>query len=130
MDKLNAEGFTTFGTDIIAPWEQNFFNMPPLSFDAIVTNPPYSIKDKYLARCYELGKPFALLLPVTAFSSGKRQALFNKHGIQTLFMPKRVNFKTPIKQEYLPAWFMTAWFCWGFDLPSQLVFSGHDEEEL
>src|ERR1035437_4374669 len=39
----------------------------PYEFDCIITNPPYSIKDQFLARCYELGKPFALLMPLTAF---------------------------------------------------------------
>lgn len=35
-------------------------------FDLIVTNPPYSLKDEFLARAYFIGKPFAMLLPVDA----------------------------------------------------------------
>jgi 16S rRNA A1518/A1519 N6-dimethyltransferase RsmA/KsgA/DIM1 with predicted DNA glycosylase/AP lyase activity len=33
-------------------------------FDVIFTNPPYHLKSEFLAKCYELGKPFALLLPL------------------------------------------------------------------
>ena len=35
-------------------------------YDGVITNPPYSLKDKFIEHCYELDKPFALLLPVTA----------------------------------------------------------------
>jgi len=40
------------------------------NWDCIVTNPPYSLKEKFLRKCYELGKPFALLLPLTAENMG------------------------------------------------------------
>lgn len=35
-------------------------------FDAIITNPPYSLKNEFLKKCYEYNKPFMLLLPITA----------------------------------------------------------------
>ena len=34
----------------------------PVGVDVIITNPPYSKKDKFIKRCYQLKKPFALLL--------------------------------------------------------------------
>ena len=127
VNRLNDEGFDTFGTDIIAPWHQDFFDPPPLPFDAIVTNPPFSCKGEFMQHCYDLGKPFALLLPLTTFDSAKRQKLFMRYGIEVIFMPKRISFKTP-SGKGSGSWFMTAWFCWGFDLPEQLVFTGHDEK--
>lgn len=36
------------------------------NFDAIITNPPYSLKNEFLKKCYEYNKPFMLLLPLTA----------------------------------------------------------------
>jgi len=41
---------------------EDFLNTEMLDFDCIVTNPPFSLKDEFLKRCYELGKPFALLM--------------------------------------------------------------------
>ena len=61
----------------------------PALFDVIVTNPAFSLKDEFLARCYELKKPFALLLPLTVFNSVKRQRLFHENGVEILFMPRR-----------------------------------------
>ena len=40
---------------------QDFFNYQPDDFDLIISNPPFSVKDQVLERCYTLGKPFALL---------------------------------------------------------------------
>jgi len=33
--------------------------------DIIITNPPYSLKEEFFKRAYELGKPFAFLMPLT-----------------------------------------------------------------
>jgi len=59
-------------------------------FDIIVTNPPYSLKDKFLERCYELGKPFALLMPLTALEGKARGELYRKYGIQLIIPNKRI----------------------------------------
>jgi hypothetical protein len=92
--KLEKEGFNVMGTDILqgfdfiegSTWEK---------FDCIVTNPPYSLKEKFLERCYEIGKPFALLMPLTALESEKRQKLYRKYGLQLIIPNKRFNFETP-----------------------------------
>jgi len=89
--------------------------------DCIITNPPYSIKDKFLARCYELNKPFALLMPLTALEGKKRGELYKKYGIQLIIPNKRINFVTP-SGKGSGAWFQTAWFCYKFNLPKQLNF--------
>lgn len=89
--------------------------------DCIITNPPYSIKDKFIARCYEINKPFALLLPLTALEGKRRGKLFREHGIQLIIPNKRVNFRTP-SGKGSGAWFQVAWFCWKLNLPNQLNF--------
>ena len=45
---------------------------PPFEFDMIITNPPFSLKNEFLKKCYDYGKPFALLLPITALESTYR----------------------------------------------------------
>lgn len=97
---------------------------PDFEFDCIVTNPPFSKKDQFLARCYQYGKPFALLMPITALASQGRTDLYARYGIQLLIPDRRVNY---LPFEYdggeikAHSWFGTAWFTWRL-LPEALVF--------
>jgi hypothetical protein len=95
------------GTDFLNT-EKNCFN-----FDMIVSNPPYSIKDACIAKCYEHGKPFALLMPLAALEGRKRQKLYMLHGLSLLLLPRRVNFQTP-SGKGSGSHFATAWFTHGF----------------
>lgn len=72
---------------------QDFFKYEPENYDMIITNPPYSLKNKFLERAYNLKKPFMLLLPLTALEGIKRGKLFSKNGVQILIPNKRFNFK-------------------------------------
>ena len=102
---------------------KNFLQWRPARFDCVVTNPPYSLKQEFLERCYQLGKPFALLLPLTTFETRKRQALFVKHGLQVVFFDRRINFETPGPGKGEGgAWFATAWFTWGLQLGRDMTF--------
>ena len=120
VNKLKQEGFRVIATDILTGFDF-LTKEPDLDFDIIVTNPPYSKKYEFLKRAYELGKPFALLLPLTILETEKRQALFKKYGIEILLLKKRINFITP-SGSGSGSWFATAWFCWHL-LPQQINFS-------
>lgn len=117
---LELKGFKVIGTDIINGYD--FLKWKPEKFDCIVTNPPYSKKQQFLERCYELEKPFALLLPLTTFETQKRQRLLSKLGIEVIFLPKRINFETP-NGKGNGSWFATAWFTNGLNIGKQLIFS-------
>jgi hypothetical protein len=111
---------------------QNFFDYQPLTFDAIVTNPPYSIKFDWLERCYELGKPFALLVPVEMIGAAAAQRLMKRHGCEQLLLDKRVNFEMPIKgEDDSSAQFPTFWLCWKM-LPNPILYGKitrrHDQQ--
>jgi len=118
-DALNEFGFNVLATDIIQGID--FLRWKPKKFDCIITNPPYSIKEKFLERCYDLKKPFALLLPLTTFETKKRQSLFKKYGVQVIFFDKRINFVTP-SGNGSGAWFAVAWFTNGFNFEKDLNF--------
>ncbi len=119
VSTLRDMGYDAYGSD---KEELDFLTGTNTNeFDYIITNPPYSIKDQFLARCYELGKPFALLMPLTAFEGVKRQALYREHGIQVLFLPRRVNFVTP-SGKGKGSHFATAWYTWGFNLSQDIEF--------
>ncbi len=97
---------------------QDFLNYEPeFDFDIIITNPPYSLKTPFLKRAYQLNKPFALLLPLTALEGIERNKLYRKHGLELLIFDKRVDFK----KDSSGVWFATAWFCHNL-LPEKLVF--------
>lgn len=115
---LRQKGFEVIGTDI-NDGVDFLEKQPEQEWDCIITNPPYSLKQRFLERCYELGKPFALLLPLTTFETAKRQALFDKYGVQVIFFDKRINFITP-SGKGSGNWFASAWFTWGFNLPNDL----------
>ena len=76
-------------------------------FDVIITNPPYSLKNEFLKKCYEYNKPFALLLPLTALEGKERGKLYKKYGIEVIVLDKRINFMKEKKN----VWFNTSWFC-------------------
>jgi len=119
--ELKRRKFHVIGSDIKTG--QDFLTWSPMIYyDYIITNPPYSLKQKFLERCYELRKPFALLLPLTTFETRKRQMLFLKYGIQVIFFDKRINFETPSGRNS-GAWFATAWFTNGLNLPKDLLFT-------
>lgn len=99
---------------------ENFFETQPGKWDVIVTNPPYGIKPQWLRRCYELDKPFALLMPVEFLGTGEAAELFNKYGIEIMILTPRVDFKMP-NGWFSSAQFPVAWYCWNI-LPASLMF--------
>jgi len=111
---------TEYGFKVIE-LDSNFLTAEPDEYCQIVTNPPYSIKDKFLKHCYELELPFALLLPITCLEGGYRHNLYRKYGLQLLMPNRRINFQTPSGQGS-GSWFATAWFTYKLPLPKQLVF--------
>lgn len=98
--------------------EDNFllYNIP--KGDIIVTNPPYSIKTNFLEHAYELGIPFAFLLPITALEGFKRQEMYRRYGISLILFNKRIQFRS----DQSGAWFATAWFVHGLNLPHDINF--------
>jgi len=126
QNALMDRDFICFGSDINrCGHHHDFLTTTPLhaaKYDCIVTNPPYSLKNEFLKKCYDLRMPFALLLPLTTFETKKRQALFREHGVEVIFLPKRINFETP-SGKGSGSWFATAWFTWGLAIGEQLVFS-------
>jgi hypothetical protein len=122
VDGLECRGWRVIASDVLTG--QDFFEYAPAGWDCIVTNPPYSVKYKWLARCYELGKPFALLLPVETLGAATAQRLFNTYGIEVVLLDKRVNFYMPNKgMDGKGAQFPTAWFTWGLGIGERITFA-------
>jgi len=63
------------GNKVISTHLKNFDflnDKPNFYFDMIITNPPYSLKDDFLEKCYFYKKPFCLLLPITSLEGVRR----------------------------------------------------------
>lgn len=65
---------------------------PNFNFDVIITNPPYSLKNEFLKKCYEYNKSFLLLLPLTSLEGKERCKLYIENGIELIVLDKRINF--------------------------------------
>jgi len=124
---FEKKGFKVIGTDLLTG--HDFLKWQPKKYDCIITNPPYSLKQQFLERAYELGKPFAFLLPLTTFETQKRQALFKEYGLEVVFLDKRINFETP-SGKGSGAWFSTAWFSNWLDIGKQMVFTELPKPQL
>lgn len=99
--------------------KQDYFQWQPEKWDMIITNPPFSKKAAWLKRANELGRPWAILLPV--MSLGARNCQRELVGCSVLFLPRRIDFtgkRAP--------WFAVAWFIRGIDIgwPLQFVTDG------
>lgn len=118
---LGKEGFEVQPSHIEEGCDFLNFDLP-FAYDMIITNPPYSIKNKIIKRCYELGKPFALLLPLTGLEGEARCEMYDKEGIGVVILDKRVEF---LKGN---VWFNTSWFIHSKMTDGRLFFE-HIEKE-
>lgn len=101
----------------------NFFESDFDDYDMIISNPPFSLKDDILSRCFVLGKPFALLLPITALEGKKRSKLFSQHGISVIVLDKRIDFNGKKS-----CWFNTSYFLWHPFYQNRLFFEVVNED--
>ena len=95
---------------------RDFFVYEPEKWDLIVSNPPFSIKQKVVERCLSFGKPFALLLSNLWLNSSAPVRLFREKEMQMLLFDKRIQFT-----EKNAAYFGSSYFCHKV-LPKQIVF--------
>ena len=95
-------------------------------FDMIITNPPYSLKDEFIKKCYEYNKPFCLLLPITSLEGINRGKMFREKGLELLVLDRRCNFIYDNAKK--SNWFNTSWFCWNV-LPKQLIFEKLEKDD-
>jgi len=85
-------------------WNENnndFFaydkdDIKELKVDAIIDNPPFSIKDQVLAQSFALGLQFIYILPLDSLGGAYRNELYRKHNanMQALIPDTRIWYKT------------------------------------
>jgi len=55
----------------------------------IITNPPFSIKDRVIQRVYDYGVKSVLIMPIDAMGGVKRHLMYAQHGYPLIYMPTR-----------------------------------------
>ena len=76
VSAMQSAGYSVIATDL--SYGQDFLTEPLLECDWIITNPPFSVSDKFIERCAKHGKPFALLLKSQYWHARRRYDLFQK----------------------------------------------------
>ena len=72
---------------------QDFFDYEPQEhYDYIVSNPPFTLKLKVFERLYQLGKPFAMVCPLTMLNYQEVGEFFLNKELQLLIVDKKVSF--------------------------------------
>jgi len=107
------------GNKVISTSKENFnflTDKPDFEFDCIVTNPPYTLKDEFIEKCYRHSKRWAMLMPLTALEGKRRGKWYRDHSVELLVFDGRVEFTGGA------CWFNTSWFCFQV-LPEKLMFT-------
>lgn len=121
VTEFRKQGYRVIWSDIKRDRTEDFLTCRPRRAQVIITNPPYSLKDEFIGRCYEIGRPFALLLPTSDLGGIKRGTMYRMNGLQIIVPDARIEFETPSGKPSNP-WFHTSWFTYGLGLPKDMMF--------
>lgn len=110
---------------------QDFFSYDkaPGGVDCIVSNPPFSKRDKVFLRLYELGLPFAMIMNNNGlFDSKARYELFKKNNFELLIPKGRMRFFDETMEVKNSPNFQSIYVCNGI-LPQTIEFVDMDIEK-
>jgi hypothetical protein len=125
---LLNHGFDVYSSDLGYPQpEDNFLicDYPYPTYKkntAIITNPPYSLKQKFYQRCRYFNVPFALLIPAD-YSIWVINAI--QEGAEKIIPTRRIDFITPTGKSGLTgntSNYHSLWLTWGFGLGKSETF--------
>ena len=94
------------------------FNREHPNFEVLVSNIPFSMKEKCMKLAFELGKPFALLMPIDSLGSKWIKKYFN--DLQFIIPSGRYNFLKK-GEKTKGCWFDTMWVCGGLNLETNII---------
>lgn len=84
---------------------------PTFEFDAIIVNPPFEGKSRWLKKILEYNKSFAVLLPSTYLADRSINVLYGQKQIQMLIPDRRVSFGNSKGKQVT---FKSIYYCWNF----------------
>ncbi len=90
----------------------------PENFDILISNIPFSCKEKCVELGIKLNKPFILLMPIDSLGSKWIKKYFD--NLQFIIPSGRYNFlKKGLKTK--GCWFDTMWICYGLNLEEKII---------
>ena len=89
--------------------------------DIIVSNPPFSDKNKTMKRLKELDKPFIILLPQPAINTKSIRELF-KDDLQIIVPRKRIQFIKNGNELQNKCNFDCFYYCYKMNLPRDIIW--------
>lgn len=132
VDVLLENEYSVTASDLYESWEENHgrryyqkHNFITHEMDitdadrmcsAIITNPPFSLKEKFYKKCREYNMPFALLIPAD-YCGWMIQAI--QDGCEKIIPTRRIDFITPSGLSGSTghtSYFHSMWLTWGFRL--------------
>lgn len=118
---LREHGFNVIYSHIYTG--QDFFEYEPEEdYDAIVSNYPFTKRNAIFERCYDLGKPFALLSNYAGlFDNRKRFDLFKDKGVELYIIRGRTAYTRESDGFSASPMFQSIYVCHDV-LPKQIVF--------
>ena len=126
-DSLFVKMFRERGFNVIIGHKdtgQDFFNIDTPECDYIISNPPYSLKERILQRLFSINKPFAMLVGVVGlFESQIRFNMFASNEFEVLYINKRIAYFKDYKEQ-IPSVnppFSSVYICHKV-LPKQICF--------
>jgi hypothetical protein len=112
IEEWKALGKTCINT------KEDAFNREHPEFDCMVSNIPFSMKEKCVKLALSLKKPFILLMPIDALGSKWIKKYFN--DLEFIIPNGRLQFLKNDKIEG-KCWFDTMWVCSGINLPHKII---------
>ena len=126
---MRSRGFEVTNGDNDDFFEQTT-PIPPQNKELVlVSNPPFSIKQRILSHLKHLGiQRWALLLPITSITTIYFTTAVDMTALAIIFHYKRVNFIIPETGKPTPkgAPFEICWFCIGLAPPGTFTMPGID----
>lgn len=107
---LRFHGFPVCAYDLLNGNDFFEYQSRHKDIEVQVTNPPFSLKYKWLKHSYEIGIPFALLMPVEVEGAAQAQKLFEHYGVGIIHLSRRINFKMPSHKNWTEATWPTPIF--------------------
>ena len=98
----------------------DFYSYEPEQYDIIADNPPYNNKEFVLKRCLELGKPFALLLPMETMERQFFSDMFKNDKLLQVIIPRRrYEFSSKYANSQGKVPFKSVWITYNMNLKSK-----------